>query len=304
MEKVLYIFDMSSFLYAGHVNYRSRLERTVPSGASWVTLTTPTGGTSLIFNKLFALVGKGDIVMCCDRNPTIKKDMYEYYKATRQHKNDIAVEKAAAEYILQQCNISVIARAGYEADDIAYSLVKDLHEMYDKIYIYTGDSDYYFLVDEKVSILPSTSTGKEVNMKNYEEVAYKGGCTYNVRPIIKILEGKANENIPALPRSEQKRIIDFLYKPYSAYEKYGNYELIKTLFDRFMPEYSYRVDLAFPLYIDDLPDTFKEPDMGMICNFGHFIKNKNFVGRNSADFDIEPHITHLHENGVYLEVNP
>ena len=304
MENNLYIFDMSSFLYAGHVNYRSRLEQTVPAGASWKTLTTPTGGTSLIFNKLYSIVGKGDIVMCCDRNPTIKKDMYEYYKANREHRNDITVEKAAAEYILQQCNVSLLARAGYEADDIAYSLVQDLHDVYDHIYIYTGDSDYYFLVDDKVSILPSNSRGKEVNRANYEEVAYKGGCTYNVRAIIKILEGKANENIPALPRSEQRRIIDFLYKPYSAYEKFGNYELIKTLFDRFMPEYSYRVDLAFPMYIDDLPDKFNKPDMQMICNFGHYIKNSYFVGRQSPDFDINTHINHLHNNGVYLEVDP
>ncbi len=304
MNKVLYIFDMSSFLYAGHVNKWSRLEQTVPIGASWVTQTTPTGGCSLIFNELYRIVGKGDIVMCCDRNPTIKKSMFEYYKSSRPHEHAMTVEKAAAEYILQQCNVSVLARAGYEADDLAYSLVKDLHDAYDEIYIYTGDSDYYFLVDDKVSILPSRSNAKKVTRENYEEIAYEGGCTYNVRQIIKILSGKANEDIPALPRSEQQRIISTIYPPWADFTQYGKYEVVKAIFDRLLPEYSYRVDLAFPLYVDDLPDEFKEPDKEMICNFGHYIKNRYFRGRNTSDFDIMPHIKYLHDNGIYLEVEP
>lgn len=306
MQNELHIFDMSSFLYAGHINKRSYLEQVVQEGASWKTLTTPTGGTSLIFNKLYALVGKGDIVMCCDRNPTIKKDMYKEYKATRPHKSDIQVEKAAVEYILQQCNVSVIARAGYEADDIAYSLVKDLHDAYDHIYIYTGDSDYYFMVDDKVSIRPSSSRQKEVTMENYEQVAYKGGCTYNVRAIIKILEGKSNENIPALPREDQQRIMDVLYAPYmmKGLKNYGNETIIRALFERNFPEYMYRVDLAFPMYIEDLPDTFKEPDKDMIRNFGQAIKNSLFAGKGDRDFDIQSHIKYLHDNGIYMEVDP
>lgn len=306
MYNELHIFDMSSFLYAGHVNKRSFLKQEVQVGASWKSLITPTGGTSLIFNLLYSLVGKGDIVMCCDRNPTIKKDMFPEYKATRPHKTDMQVEKAAAEYILQQCNVSVIARAGYEADDIAYSLVKDMHEVYDHIYVYTGDSDYYFMVDDKVSIKPACSRHKEVTMKNYEQVAYKGGCTYNVRPILKILEGKSNENIPALPREDQQRIMDVLYAPYmlKGVKNYGNEEVVRALFANNFPEYMYRVDLTFPLYIDDLPDTFKEPDKDMIRNFGQSIRNSLFSGRGDSDFDIDKHIKYLHDNGIYMEVDP
>lgn len=304
MYKDLHIFDMSAFLYAGHVNKNSRLEQVVQDGASWKTLTTPTGGTSLIFNKLYSLVGKGDIVMCCDRNPTVKKDMFPEYKATRPHKNEIQVEKAAAEYILQQCNISVIARAGYEADDIAYSLVQDLHDMYDHIYIYAGDSDYYFMVDDKVSILPASSRQKEVNRRNYETTAHRDGCTYNVRTIVKILEGKSNENMPALSRMDQKRVMDVLYAPGMDFSNYGNYSVVKRIFDLRFPDLSYRVDLAFPIYIEDMPDTFKEPDKDMIRNFGQAIRNKLFAGKGDKDFDIKSHIRHLHDNGVYLEVDP
>ncbi len=304
MYDELHIFDMSAFLYAGNVNKRSRLEQVVQDGACWKTLVTPTGGTSLLFNKLYQLVGRADIVMCCDRRPTVKLDMYPDYKATRSHPSEITVEKAAAEYIMQQCEVTVLARAGYEADDIAYSLVKKLHDRYSHIYVYAGDSDYYFMVDDKVTIMPASSRQKEVNRQNYEKTAHKDGCTYNVRTIVKILEGKSNENIPALPKADQQRIMNVLYAPYMNFGNYGNYDLVKAIFDKNFPEYSYRVDLAFPLFIDDLPDTFNEPNMYMIRNFGHAIKNSLFLDKGDKDFDINKHIQALHNNGVYLEVDP
>lgn len=297
--KTLSIFDMSPFLHAGHINKRSYLERLEQQGATWVSLRTPTGGTSLLFNKLYELVGVSDIVMVCDRKPTIKTDMDSAYKATREHKPEITIERGAAEYILQQCNVSVVARAGYEADDLAYTYVKLLHDKYDKINIYTCDSDYYFMVDDVVSILPSSSKAKTVTMDNYHDVT---GYSYNLMTISKILSGDTSDNIPALPKFIQQEVMNKLYTEKIA-PQLGSYEVVKYMFDTFWPQYAYQVDLVFPLTVPDLPQTFLVPDKKMICNFGNAIRNSNFIGRQSPDFDIEPHIDALHKDGIYLEVS-
>ena len=72
---------------------------------------------------------------------------------------------------------TVVAHAGYEADDIIYSAVKKYYDRYDKIHIYTGDSDMAFLIDEKVDICPASSRAKHITRDNYEEIAIRGGAT-------------------------------------------------------------------------------------------------------------------------------
>ena len=301
MPKTLHLIDVSPFIHAGHINKRSHLDKLVQTGATWKTLYTPTGGTSLIFNKLYEIVNKGDIVMCCDRNPTVKKDLLPTYKSNRNHNIEIEVEKAAAEYILEECGFTVVARSGYEADDIIYTYVRKLHDQYDEIFIYTGDSDLHFLVDDKVTVKPSSSKGKEVNMANYKQKALKTGCDYNLAAIFKIIKGDSSDCVPALPKKVQEEVIQMFYKP-RIIPTLGNYEYVKYVFDKFFPDYSKQVDLIFPIMLDDLPMEFSKPDRQTICNFGNAIHNSMFTGRQEKSFDINPHIEALHSVGAYLEV--
>ena len=300
MPKILHIFDVSPFIHAGHVNKASKLEQTICEGTTWKTQVTPTGGTSLIFNTLYNIVGKDDIVFCCDRNPVIKKDLLPQYKSNRNHDRGIEVDKAATEYILQECNCTVIARAGYEADDIIYTLVQKLHKAYDIINVYTGDSDLYFLVDEIVSIKPCSSRAKEVNIYNYEHVLAKKGARYNTMTMQKILKGDTSDCIPALPKQLQVKMGEFFYNE-AMYPHLGNKELVAEWVDRLFPEASMQVQLVFPLLVEDIPLDFKVPDRYLIRNFGAAINNKLFRGRSTKDFDIKPHIEELQNRGYYLE---
>lgn len=293
--KDLHIFDMMAFVHAGHVNKYSFLSQTVRNGAGWETQYIPTGGASLLFNTLYELVGKADVVVVSDRNPTIKKEMVEGYKSNRTHKADITVDKAATEYILQQCGIPLLAREGYEADDIAYSLVLDLKDQYEHIYLYTGDSDWYFMVDSKVSIRKSSSQAKYVDIKNFEAVT---GYWYNTITLSKICDGDASDCIPSIGDEaslaiKQKFVTNILRG------KLGDKEVVVNLFKAFFPQYLYQVDNVFPLRIEGLPSTFQQPDRVMMCNFGSAIKNKLFRGRMASNFSIQPHVALLCERGIY-----
>lgn len=300
MQRILHIFDVSPFIHAGHINKYSKLEQLVDMGSTWKTQVTPTGGISFLFNTLYAVVGKGDIVMCCDRNPTIKKDMLPSYKSNREHRRDKQVDKGAAEYILEKCNITTLHREGYEADDFIYSLVKKFHDQYDHIYIYTGDSDLYFLVDDKVSIKPSSSTAKEITMENYEEKCIKGGMRYNCLTAYKIVKGDSSDCIPALPRNLQESFMSIFYRE-EFYRSLGSKDFIMQWARSLCPSCIPQIELVFPLDVDELPDDFLQPDKQMIVNFGDAMNNKLFRNRAALDFDVKPYVQEMQSMGLFIE---
>lgn len=301
MPKELHIFDLMPFCHAGHVNRYSFFEQLIDSGATWKTQRTPAGGISLLLNNVRDVINKGDVVFCSDRNPTIKKDMLPSYKGNRKHNSDVTVEKGVAEYILEECGCSLFARAGYEADDIIYTIVKQCHDMYDAIYIYTGDSDMYFLVDDKVSIKPSSSTGKYVTRSNYENVSIKGSnYRYNTITLSKILHGDTSDCIPALPRNIQKKVTSFFTND-AIFPLIGDKDTLMYYARMGFPEAIPQIDLVYPLFVDDIPTDFKKPNWNLMCCFGNAMHNVNFKNYTRPDFEIEPHVAEMQSRGLFIE---
>lgn len=297
----LYLLDVSPFVHAGRVNKYARFEKLVEEDVSWKTQVTPAGGVSLIFNTLYDICGTGDIIACCDRNPTIKKEMYEGYKATRDHKLEVEINKQVAEYILDQCGITTVAFAGYEADDIIYTYVKKLYSLYDKIYIYTGDSDLYFLVDDKVEIRPSSSVAKEVTKENFEKITIHGSkWYYNTLTVDKVVNGDASDNIPPLQPGLREIARDVFFSSKVNYEHYGDKDFCMLYADGY-PDIQARIDLIWPLVVDDVPLDISTPDMQAIKNWGDAMHNKLFKGKMSSDFDVEEEVDKMQTLGMYLE---
>lgn len=304
MAGKLYIFDLMPFMHAGHVNKRSYLQRIEDLGSRARSVYTYTGGTSLIFNTLYEVVGTGDIVFCSDRHPTIKQEMYSEYKANRDHNHEITMERKAAEYILEKCNATILYRAGYEADDIIYTLVRKLHDVYEEIYIYTGDSDLYFLVDDKVSIRPSNSKGKYVTRENYEQTKVKGNCyRYNSITMAKICGGDSSDNIPCLPADVWKQFSENMYKD-ALYPYMGDKDTVRYWVSMLCPGALPQVDLVFPLDVPDVPTEFSAIDLQSVRNWGDAINNKVFRGTGLKGFDVKPYVEDMQVNlGIYSEEN-
>lgn len=302
MSKVLCLFDVAPFVYAGMRNANSKLEQLVDVGSTFKMQVTPTGGLSLLLSEVYQLAGKADCVFCCDRNPTIKKDMFPEYKSGRKPNPNVSVSKAATEWLLDKCGFTTLARAGYEADDIIYTLVREHYDEYDEIYIYTGDSDLYFLVDSKVSIRPNSSRGKSVNINNYEEVLKSKGSRYNTLTMQKIIKGDSSDNIPALPKDLQNVLGTFFYSDESVMHQLGNKEFVLQWTDFIAPEAVPRVELIFPLTVDGLPTDFKQPDTDTIIMLGRAVRNKFYKDIPCKDtMLIDAWIHEMHELGYYLE---
>lgn len=300
MGDILHIFDMLPFIHAGSVNKYSRLEQLVDVGTTWKTQVTPTGGVSWLLKNIYSSASTGDVLVASDRTPTIKRDMLPTYKINRHHDPLISMQRDVAEYILQHCNVSVVARVGYEADDIIYSAVQKFHDKYNNIYVYTGDSDMAFLVDEKVEIRPTNSKGKHITRENYEKVAIKGGVTYNCVTMSKILGGDTSDNIPGLPRDVWPKVAEMFYRD-QFYAKLGDKQFVREWMSLLFPDLVPQVDLVFPLDVDDLPDSLKEWNRQALINFGDAVGGDIFRGRASNDFDIDPHIEAIQAKGLFVE---
>lgn len=300
MSRTLHIFDMMPFIHAGKLNKYSRLEQLVPDGATWHTQYTPTGGVSWLLKHIYPACQNGDVLVATDRKPTIKLDMLPSYKQHREHDENVRITQGAAEYILQQCEIPLIARAGYEADDIIYSAVKKYYDLYDQIYVYTGDSDLYFLVDDKVSIRPSSKNAKTVTRDNYEKVAKKEGMKYNCMTVYKIITGDTSDGIPALPKDQQLEYANKMYQD-AFFEHLGDKEFVRYWTGILCPWALPQVDLVFPLDVDGLPDELGVPNLRMLINFGDAVNADIFRGRAEVSFDIKPYIIEMHDRGLYVD---
>lgn len=300
--KVLRIFDVSPFVHAGAVNkYAMLLPELVDNGESFEERRIYAGGASLIWNVLYYEYGKCDMVFCCDRWPSVKQGMYEYYKANREHKEVIHKAKEVTEYILNDCGFTVLAEEGYEADDFIYSLVRDHKKHYDHIYIYTGDSDLYFLVSDNVTVLPNSSRSKTVTKQNFTYTARTGKYTpYNALTFYKILEGDKSDNIPPLPgylQSVVRNVFDKeIYHPVL-----GDKETVSQLLNPLNPEIAHQVSLVFPLDMQ-VPSEFATGDKIRIAEWGNAFRNKLWKHNKGIPAHIQEKIEEMADMGLYTEV--
>ena len=297
----LYLLDVSGFVHTGSVNKHAYLEQLVEEHGMWSTQITPAGGLSMVMNTLYKIVGTGDIIACCDRQPVIKQEMIPGYKGNREHKQSIEVSKQFTEYVLDQCGILTVGEDGYEADDIIYTYKNMLYNQYEHIYIYTMDSDLYFLVDDKTEIMPISSRSKHITKDNYHSTILGGvRYPYNTITLEKVLNGDVTDRIPGLPNGLRELAAEIFVGDGAMYDQYGDKDFLKMLAIDY-DDICFQIDKVFPLTVDRLPEITQEPDKQMICNWGDAINNKFFKGRRSKDFDLEQAIIEVQSMGMYLE---
>lgn len=277
--KVLRVFDMLPFIHAGAVNKRAYLLPELrDTEDSFVESIIYCGGVSLMWNILYQHYGTCDMVFCSDRTPTVKQEMFSGYKANREHKESVRQMRDTAEYILNDCGFDVLYEDGYEADDFIFSVVQENKNAYDHIYIYTGDSDLYFLVSDNVTILPSSSRAKEVNMQNYTYTA--GGSKreyvpYNMNTFYKILYGDTSDGIPPLP----KNIAEHLRSAFDnkMMQRFmGDKETILQALEISGPEVMAQAHLVLPIDVR-APREFKRGNKVRIAEWGSAFGNKYYA---------------------------
>lgn len=295
----LHVIDMSPAVYAGSFNTHSFISGDVINDVNgYREQRIPTGGTSMLFNILGQYMGTGDIAFVADRQPTIKTDRFPFYKGNRTHPHNVEIAKQVAEFILSDCGFTIHARDGYEADDVVFSIVKANHERYDHIYVHTGDSDLYLLVDEKVSILPTSSQAKTVTMANYERMCKANTHTpYNTVVFQKFLHGDRGKNVDPLPISVTDKLIDAMLWP-KFMPSFGSIDIPRAFLSVRYPELVPRLEMMYPLFINEPWHIQPEGKSQRVKEWAYEIGNRKVPAQRG---DLSQQIAQMLQEGLYLD---
>ena len=134
--------------------------------------------------------------------PTFRHKAYEAYKGTRKPMApELKQQVPLIKELLRMMNITVIEKAGYEADDIIGTIAKRSAAAGIDVSVISGDRDLLQLAEEKIQIrIPKTKKGV-TEVENYypEDVV----ALYGVTPLefidMKALMGDTSDNIPGAP---------------------------------------------------------------------------------------------------------
>lgn len=134
--------------------------------------------------------------------PTFRHKAYEAYKGTRKPMApELKQQVPLIKELLRTMNITVIEKAGYEADDIIGTIAKRSAAAGIDVSVISGDRDLLQLAEDKIQIrIPKTKKGV-TEVENYypEDVV----ALYGVTPLefidMKALMGDTSDNIPGAP---------------------------------------------------------------------------------------------------------
>ena len=300
MAKILNIFDIGPFIHAGACNTHAFIDAGVMKGVDgYREIRVPAGGVAQILNHIKNRGNDGVCVFCADRNPTIKKDWLPSYKSRREHKEHILKQKELAEYILNDIGYDVLFEEGYEADDIIYSLVTRYKDEYDHIYVYTADSDLYFLVSDNVSIRATSSRAKDVNMENYERIVNsKQPTPYNVLTVQKIAYGDKSDEIPPLSGAALEAVEELLCLP-GLWKTYGDRDKFLALAKATNEELYHQAEIVFPLPTNVPQTLYDHADMSRLNLWGGLCRAKMFRTIPEPPKYLEPQMEEIIANKWY-----
>ena len=205
---ILHLFDMSNFVYSG-LDMKDSIQRGVREvDGFWEANSMPIGPLKYFFNFIKGVdFTKNIIVPIFDRAPEKKKELYtdifgdkQSYKGTRVRKNNhVVMYSRMLEWALKSVGFMCQSADGYEADDIIHTIVNLKKDEFEKVYIYTLDSDLSYLISDNVEIKKPNRLGKNINIDNYSLVVRKDKMTvYNTIHLHKLCEGDKSDNIPGI----------------------------------------------------------------------------------------------------------
>ena len=171
----------------------------------------PTNAVYGFLNMMFKYIEeeKPDYITVAfdEHGPTFRHEMFAEYKGTRKApEDDFKVQVPMIQDMLKAMNITIVKKAGLEADDILGTISHIGEAMGHDVTIVSGDRDLLQLATAKVKIaIPKTSKGVTTTYYYYDkDVAEQ----YGVTPIefidVKALQGDTSDNIPGVPGIGEK----------------------------------------------------------------------------------------------------
>ena len=235
------ILDVSNIVYGGHFGLKDyRI-----SGF-------PLGGVRKVLGIINSELTNASCALCFDDANILKKELFPTYKAGRVPQYAVAVQIDLLRDICMECNIPILQRETFEADDMICSLVNTLSLLQDddRINIYSDDHDLACCVSDDVTLMNVTTNGVMINRQNYETRAIRGASVpYNTVLIYKMLYGDKSDNIKGL--SEPGLRFDTLAHTFLS-------DLPSLISEGVFPKTAYMDLRVMNVVIDGLTDSFSE----------------------------------------------
>jgi DNA polymerase I len=184
-------------------------------------------------NALVELINKqkpSHMAVCFDTSaPTERHTDFADYKANRQETpEDISAAVPDIKKIIEGFNIPIIAKDGFEADDVIGTLSKQAEMAGYEVYMVTPDKDYGQLVSKKIKIYKPAYQGNDAEIMGPEEICAK----WNIKSVDQVIDmlgmmGDAVDNIPGIPGVGEKTAAKFLAEYGSLENTLANADKIK-----------------------------------------------------------------------------
>ncbi|MBU1008059.1 DNA polymerase I [Candidatus Dependentiae bacterium] len=212
----LFLIDGSSLLYRSYYGLRPlQTSQGIPTQAIY--------GFCRAIKKLIDDFDPQYLIIAWDsKGKTFRNKIFEAYKATRQAPpSDLFLQKEQILKIIDTVKIAQISKAGYEADDLIYSIEQDYK---DKPIVLIGpDKDLHQLISPKLIILDPLK--KEIiDTKVFTD---KRGFAPEKLAFYHAIVGDASDNIPGVRGIGKKGAAEIVKQFESLDELYQNLDKIK-----------------------------------------------------------------------------
>lgn len=260
-----------------------------------------TGAVFGFTNSLIKLLEeiKPDYIACVFDTPapTFRHKLYDEYKSTRaKMPTELADSLPWIKDVIKGFNIPVIEMEGYEADDIIGTLAKKAAKKGFEVGMFTGDKDFYQLVDDKIRLLHP----KTMEWFDSEHVKEKLGVPPEKVIDLLALMGDSSDNVPGVRGVGEKTALKLL-------EEFGDFEAVLKSAAKIqqkkiaqsikeneaLARLSYKlvtIDCQVPVELDTKALIVEEPDRNKLAElFKRFDLGtlfKKFAGQNKVQGQI------------------
>ncbi|MDD7363318.1 MAG: DNA polymerase I [Peptoniphilus sp.] len=152
------------------------------------------------------------LLVCFDqKGRTFRNDLYEEYKGTRQKTpSELDQQWPYLMKILESMRIKTVDSPDYEADDLAGTVAKLGKRENKKVYLLTGDRDYFQLIEDDVRVLMTKKGITNMEIYDAERIREEYELTPEQLIDLKGLMGDSSDNIPGVPGIGEKTGIKLL----------------------------------------------------------------------------------------------
>jgi len=224
MKKTIYIMDAYAFIYRSYYAFGANKSLTNKEGFNVSAIFG-------FFKSLHSLIKTYSpeyfAITLDSKIPTFRHKMYDQYKANRRETpKDLHAQIPFIEEALKASGFAVIERAGYEADDVIASLVRQAGIEGFASYIISGDKDLMQLVNDDVKIIKQDEKSK---WKIYEasDVEKDWGLPPSLILDLLSITGDAADNVPGIKGIGIKGAVKLLSEYKSLQGIYDNIDKMK-----------------------------------------------------------------------------